>query len=300
MVKIECVVEANNYLGEGPVWDPVDGLLYWVDMLEQEIWCHNPRSEETRVWTLPKMVGAIALREQGGAVITLRDGFYFFDFDTDALELVAKVDEDEPRSMFNDGKVDRRGRFFAGGEDEKSELPICGLWRLDPDLSVHELERGNICNNGPCWSPDNKTFYHTDSFKQEIYAYDYDIETGAISNKRVFANTLDEEGHPDGSTIDEDGYLWNARIVSGELVRHAPDGTIERRVKMPVRNITSIMFGGENLDVAYITSMGRIDFIGPAARDLFIEEDSPPPHAGGIFAVTGLGVRGLPEVRFAG
>ena len=297
MVKIECVVEAGNYLGEGPVWDPVEGVLYWVDMLDKEVWRLDPRTGKTRTWTLPKTVGAFALREQGGGVLTMRDGFYFMDLDSGETELIALVDADEPRSLFNDGKVDRRGRFFAGGEDEISESPICGLFRLDPDLTVHELERGIICNNGPSWSPDNKTFYHTDSYMQEIYAYDYDFETGAISNKRVFANTHDEPGIPDGSTIDAEGYLWNAQIVSGQLVRYAPDGTVDRRVPVPTKTITSIMFGGDNLDVAYLTSMGRTDFLGPEAQKIFGEASKPQPHGGGILAVSGLGVRGLPEGR---
>ena len=230
----------------------------------------------------------------------MRDGFYFMDLASGETELVALVDADEPRSLFNDGKVDRRGRFFAGGEDEISESPICGLFRLDPDLSVHELERGIICNNGPSWSPDNRTFYHTDSYRQEIYAYDYDVDTGAISNKRVFATTVDEPGIPDGSTVDEEGYLWNAQIVSGQLVRYAPDGTVDRRVPVPTRTITSIMFGGDDLDVAYLTSMGRTDFLGPEAQKIFGEASRPQPHGGGILAVSGLGVRGLPETRFAG
>ena len=300
MVKIECVVEANNYLGEGPVWDPVEGVLYWVDMLDKEVWRLDPRTGKTRTWTLPKTVGAFALREQGGGVLTMRDGFYFMDLDSGETELIAEVDADEPRTLFNDGKVDRRGRFFAGGEDEISESPICGLFRLDPDLTVHELERGIICNNGPSWSPDNRTFYHTDSYMQEIYAYDYDIESGAISNKRVFATTHDEPGIPDGSTIDAESYLWNAQIVSGQLVRYAPDGTVDRRVPVPTRTITSIMFGGDNLDVAYLTSMGRTDFLGPEAQKIFGEASKPQPHGGGILAVSGLGVRGLPEHRFAG
>lgn len=300
MVKIECVVEAKNYLGEGPVWDPVDGVLYWVDMLDKEVWRLDPRTGKTRTWTLPKTVGAFALRERGGGVLTMRDGFYFMDLETGETELVALVDADEPRSLFNDGKVDRRGRFFAGGEDEISESPICGLFRLDPDLTVHELERGIICNNGPSWSPDNGTFYHTDSYRQEIYAYAYDIESGAISNKRVFVNTHDEPGIPDGSTVDEEGYLWNAQIVSGQLVRYAPDGRVDRRVPVPTRTITSIMFGGDDLDVAYLTSMGRTDFLGPEAQKIFGEASKPQPHGGGILAVTGLGVRGLPEHRFAG
>lgn len=301
MVKIECVVDCTNWLGEGPVWEPETGLLYWVDMLEQQIWGLDPRTGKTKTWSLPKVVGAIAPRDEKGAVITMRDGFYFFDYATGKTELIAEVDADQPRSMFNDGKVDRRGRFFAGAEDERSELEICGLFRLDADLSVHELERGIICNNGPCWSPDNKTFYHTDSFKQEMYAYDYDFETGAISNKRVFASSKDERGVFDGSTVDEEGCIWNARFVTGELVRHAPDGSIERRIELPVPTTTSVMFGGDNLDVAYITSMARVEWAGPSVTELYPGGDKALPAAsGGLFAVTGLGVRGLPEHRFAG
>ncbi|MBT6440837.1 MAG: SMP-30/gluconolactonase/LRE family protein [Alphaproteobacteria bacterium] len=299
MVNIECVVDAHNYLGEGPVWDVEEGALYWVDMLEQQVWRYEPTSGKTRTWTLPKTVGAFALRKTGGGIVTMRDGFYFLDLETGATELIVEADADNPRIMFNDGKVDPKGRFFAGGEDEISASPICALWRLDPDLSLHELERGIVCNNGPSWSPDRKTFYHTDSYKEEIYAYDYDLATGDISNKRVFASTVEENGIPDGSTIDAEGYLWNARIVAGELVRYTPEGEIVRRIPMPVPWITSVMFGGDDLDVIYVTSMGRIDFLGPDAQAHFGNPE-PKPNSGGIFSVSGTGVRGLPETRFGG
>lgn len=300
MVKVECVLEAKNYLGEGPVWDPVDGLLYWVDMLEKKIWSFDPRSKRTRTWQLPKIVGAFALRARGGGVLTMSDGFYFLDLKTGAHELVARVDQGSKNAIFNDGKVDRRGRFFAGGEDQVTEAPVCGLYRLDPDLTVHQLERGIICNNGPCWSPDNKTFYHTDSFRQEMYAYDYDIESGAISNKRLFLSTENDIGIPDGSTVDAEGYLWNSQIIAGDLVRYTPEGKVERRIPIPCKTITSAMFGGDNLDVIYMTSMGNTDFLGPKGVALFGDAARPQPHGGGIFAVSGTGARGLPETRFAG
>ncbi len=300
MVSVECVVDAKNHLGEGPLWDPTEGVLYWVDMLDKQVWSYDPRADRTNTWQLPKIVGAFALREQGGAVLTMEDGFYFMDLQSGETELIAHVDVEVENSIFNDGKVDRRGRFFAGGEDQVTEAPICGLFRLDPDLTVHELERGIICNNGPSWSPDNKTFYHTDSFRQEIYAYDYDIETGEIGNKRLFASTENEPGIPDGSTIDSEGYLWNAQIISGDLVRYTPDGVIDRRIPIPCKTITSAMFGGENLDIIYLTSMGNTDFLGPEGRRLFGEAAKPQPHGGGIFAVSGTGATGLPETRFAG
>lgn len=182
--------------------------------------------------------------------------------------------------------------------DDLEELRNCGLWRLDPDLSVHKVDDGLMCTNGPCWSPDDKTFYVADTFIEEFWAYDYDIETGNATNRRVFATTKDDEGVADGSTIDAEGYLWNAQLISGDLVRYAPDGSVDRRIGMPVKNITSVMFGGDNLDVLYVTSMARVKH--PAVHDMFAVQAKPQFLAGAVFAVTGLGIKGLPEPRFAG
>jgi sugar lactone lactonase YvrE len=301
--KIECVLQCENHLGEGPVWDVEEGRLYWVDgtgrrVGKPSIWRLEPRTGKVDHWALGRDVGAMALRQRGGAVLALDDGFYFFDFGSGKLDLIERVDAEEPRTRLNDGKCDRRGRFFAGGMDDKEELAICGLWRLDPDLRVTLIDRGIICTNGPCWSPDDRTFYLADTFQQEYWAYDYDIATGTVSNKRVFASTREDAGVADGSTIDAEGFLWNAQLISGELVRYAPDGAVERRIGMPVRNITSVMFGGDRLDELYVTSMARVKH--PAVHDHFAVESNPQFGAGSLFKVTGLGVRGLPEPRFAG
>jgi len=300
-IKIECILECENHLGEGPVWDVEEGQLYWVDgtgprVGKPAIWRLNPKTGVVKNWRLEKDIGALALRKGGGAVLALSDGFYFFDFETGRTELIVEIDAEQPRSRLNDGKCDRSGRFFAGGMDDQEELKICGLWRLDTDLSVTKVEEGIICTNGPCWSPDNRTFYLADTFQDEFWAYDYDIETGNLSNKRVFAVTNKDEGVADGSTVDEDGFLWNAQVIGGELVRYAPDGSVDRRIGMPVKNITSVMFGGDNLDVLYVTSMARVKH--PAVHDLFTKEVKPQFLAGSLFAVTGLGIRGLPEPRF--
>jgi len=214
-VKIECILECDNHLGEGPVWDVEEGRLYWLDCTgprfgKKAVWRMDPKTGKVENWDLPKDIGAMALREKGGAV----------------------------------------------------------------------------------------AFYLADTFIEEFWAYDYDIETGGISNKRVLASTKDDEGVADGSTIDEEGYMWNAQLISGDLVRYAPDGSIERRIGMPVKNITSVMFGGDNLDVLYVTSMARVKH--PAVHDMFAKQAKPQFLAGSLFAVTGLGIRGLPEPRFGG
>jgi sugar lactone lactonase YvrE len=297
------VLECGNHLGEGPIWDVEEGRLYWVDgtgrrVGNPSIWRLDPRTGRTETWSLAQDVGALALRRDGGAVLALDDGFYFFEFDGGRLECIELVEADQPRSRLNDGKCDRRGRFFVGGMDDREQLKVCGLYRLDPDLRVTKVDDGIICTNGPCWSPDDATFYVADTFQQEFWAYDYDIATGALSNRRVFATTHDDLGVADGSTVDEEGYMWNAQVIGGDLVRYAPDGSVDRRIGMPIRNITSLTFGGEGLDEIYVTSMARVKH--PAVHDMFTHELKPQFGAGHLFKVSGLGIRGLPERRFAG
>jgi sugar lactone lactonase YvrE len=182
--------------------------------------------------------------------------------------------------------------------DDREELPMCSLWRLDPDLAVTRVDTGIICSNGPCWSPDDRTFYFADTFQQVMWAYDYDIATGTVAGKRDFASTVNDPGFFDGGTVDAEGCVWNALVIGGELVRYAPDGSEERRIGMPVRNITSLCFGGDGLDEIYVTSMARVKH--PATHDHFAREARPQFGAGSLFRIRGLGIRGLPEPRFAG
>ncbi len=302
-IRIECLLDCANHLGEGPIWDVEEARLYWLDgtgrrVGNPSIWRMDVASGKVETWSLDRDVGAMALRRDGGAVLALDDGFYFFDFESGALELVRLVGEATPRARLNDGKCDRRGRFFAGGMDDKEEFKMCGLWRLDPDLNVTKVDEGIICSNGPCWSPDDRRFYFADTFQEEFWVYDYDIETGELANKRVFATTKGDIGVADGSTVDAEGFLWNAQVIAGDLVRYAPDGTVDRRIGMPVRNVTSVIFGGDKLDEIYVTSMARVKH--PAVHDTFAVEEKPQFLAGGLFRVTGLGIRGVPEPRFAG
>jgi len=301
--RIANILDCANHLGEGPVWDVATGVLWWVDgtgrrVGNPSIWRLDPRRERVDHWFLDHDVGALAVRENGQLVLALDDGFYFFDPETETLELIQSIDAEQTRTRLNDGKVDRRGRFFAGGMDDQEELPISGLWRLDPDLGVTQVVEGIICSNGPCFSPDDKTFYIADTFVDEFWAYDYDIEHGSLSNRRVFADTKSVQGIPDGSTVDSEGCMWNAELITGDLVRYDSEGRIERKIGMPVRNITSVMFGGEKLDEIYVTSMARVAH--PAVHDRFTVEKKPQFGAGSLYKISGLGILGVPEPRFAG
>ena len=300
MVEIRLIVDAKNHLGEGPLWDVQEQRLYWIDSSAAEIWSAKADGSGVKRYFVPSHIGSMALREKGGAVLALANGFSLYDFTTQKLTHIGDPEADEPENRLNDGKVDRRGRFIAGymsydhdREDaSRGQRPVrnSALYRLDPDLSIHRLDAGIKCSNGPCWSPDNKTFYFCDSYDKVMYAYDYDIDTGNVANRRVFASNKDYPGTFDGSTVDSEGYIWNAHVFGGRIIRYAPNGEIDRMVEFPVRNLTSVMFGGPNLDILYVTCMGR-PMKGVPQKEA---------EAGGLFAVHGLGVKGLPEPRFAG
>ncbi|MER8631194.1 SMP-30/gluconolactonase/LRE family protein [Mesorhizobium opportunistum] len=292
-MKIEVVVDVKTTLGEGPLWDVEQERLYWIDSFDGRVFRATADGREIRSWDVPMKIGSMALRKDGGgAVVSLQRGFHLLDFATGEVTLIHDPEPDKPMNRLNDGKVDRRGRFFAGSMDTMEEGPSGGLYRLDPDFSVTRIDSGIICSNGPCWSPDDRTFYFADTWTGEIWAYDYDIATGAATNRRTFTRVdTSRGGAADGSTVDGEGYLWNALVYDGRLVRYAPDGTVDRIVDMPVKKITSVMFGGPKLDTLYVTSMAK----PPLPRF-----PGDGVLRGSLFAITGLGVTGVPEPRFGG
>ena len=291
MLRIELLVDARNELGEGPLWDVEEQRLYWIDSHGRSVHRCDALGRDVRSWSVPEHIGSMCLREKGGAVVSLRNGFHFLDLETGEVRPIGDPEVGNRRTRMNDGKVDRQGRFVAGGMDYEEREPLSGLYRLDPDLSVTQLESGIIVSNGPCWSLDGRILYFADSWTRKIWAYDYDIATGDLLSRRIFADFESHlRGYPDGATVDAEGYVWSAEVYGGRLVRFAPDGTIDRLVGMPVDSITSVMFGGADLDILYVTSMAR-PFQGRRRQER---------EAGGLFAVHGLGVRGVPEPRFKG
>jgi L-arabinonolactonase len=289
-MKIERVPTVRCMVGEGPLWDIAEQALYFIDIVGKAVHRYDPVTEQTRSWNVGQIIGSMALRERGGAVVALKDGIYTLDFAGGGVELLAKAQHINPRAQMNDGKVDRRGRFVVGSGDSdiRDCQPYGTLYSLHADGSLHELDRGIAISNGPCWSPDDRTLYFSDSLPHRIYVYDYDIATGTVANRRLFADTRELGGIPDGASVDTDGLMWMAICEGAKVVAFRHDGKVERIIDMPIRLPASVMFGGPNLEDLYVTS------IDP--RLLGREPDG----GGDLYRITGLGARGIPEPRYAG
>ncbi len=289
-MKISRVDTARCLLGEGPVWDAATRSLYFLDIGQRRVHRYTPRDGLTRSWDTPSGVGAMALREAGGAVLAMGDSICTLDFDTGSVTRITSAHQPS-QAVFNDGKVDRRGRFVVGSccTDLVNPQPIGGVFSLGANQEVVRLESNISFSNGPCFSPDGRTFYFSDSAHYACYAYDYDNETGALSNRRLFADTRPLGGMPDGSTVDGDGLVWMAIYRGGKVAAFRPDGGIERVIEMPVKLSASVMFGGDALDRLFVTTIDPVFF-----------KEAPEEGAGDLYVIEGLGARGLPEPRYAG
>jgi sugar lactone lactonase YvrE len=279
-------------VGESPVWSERERVLYWVDITGQEIHRFDPATGVDQRYHLPDLVTAIGLRASGGLVVTTRKLFAYCDLAGATLHPIVTVEGDKPTNRFNDAKMDRRGRFWGDTMDNVHwDAPTGGLYRLDPCGRVTLLQSDVICGNGVAWSPDNRTMYLTESFRYGIFAYDFDLDSGAIRNRRLFA-TVDRAsgGFPDGLTVDAEGCIWSVHNAIARVVRYTPAGVVDRVVEMPVPRPTSCAFGGDQLDVLYITSARETMTPDALARY---------PLSGSLFAYY-PGVKGIAEPAFDG
>lgn len=291
-MRISVVNDLKPSLGESPVWDVETQRLYWVDSQDGRVFRHDESGGDLQVWDLRKKIGSIALRRSGdGLIAALQDGVYSFDLDQDELVRIIDPEAGLEGNRLNDGKTDSRGRFVFGSMDMAEDEPAGRLYSMGEDLKVQILDEGIICSNGPCWSPDETVFYFADTWTGEIWAYDYDIATGSVANRRVFA-TVDRSdgGAVDGMTVDSEGFVWQAHVYGGKLNRFDPDGKLERQIEMPVKKVTCPTFGGPDLDRLYVTSMAR----PPLPR---FPEDGP--LRGALLVIDDLGIQGVAAHRFA-
>jgi sugar lactone lactonase YvrE len=290
-VQIACLAPIACVLGEGPIWDEAAARLMWVDIKDPAVYTLDPTTRQTTRHAMPAPIGAIGLRARGGLVGAFKNGFGFIDLDNFAVSPISDPEAHLPGNRFNDGKVDPLGRFWAGTMDDAERSPSGDLYRLDADLSVTRFPVGFVCTNGIDWSGDGRTLYFVDSFRREIHAYDFDMAAGVPGARRRFARLPDDQGYPDGLTIDAEDHLWGAHWDGARITRYRPDGTIERVIAMPVPRCTSCCFGGPELDILFVTS---------ASIGLDAAQRATAPLSGGLFAITGLGVRGRPARIFQG
>lgn len=247
------------------------------------------RTITTETFSVTGMPGSIALRGDEAILVAFRIGLAIVSLDTgQETKLATTIDYGVER--FNDGKCDRRGRFFAGTMDKTMKDAIGSLYRVGTDRSVTRMAGGIRLSNGIAWSPDNRTMYHCDSRPGYVYAYDYDIESGTPSNRRVHIDLSSAGYHPDGCTVDAEGFLWLAEVNSSRVGRYAPDGRRVSGIDLPTKRVSSVMFGGASLDTLFITTMHY---------NLTPEEHAAQPLAGRLF-IAQPGVRGLPEPYYAG
>ena len=285
--EISCVADVKAILGEGPVWVARENALYWVDINGRKIF--RLRDGDTATWEMPLMVGSIWPRGQGGFVAGTENGLAFTDEPFAQFEIFADPDATRADNRFNDGKTDRQGHFWAGTMDNREREPHGSLYRLDQSGRLTVVDSGYRVTNGPAFSPDGRTMYHSDSALRVTYAFDLD-EQGNASNRRKFLNFERGEGYPDGMTVDAEGCLWIAFWDGWCIRRFSPAGERLAEIRTPVQRPTSVAFGGKDLQILFITS---------ARRDLQGTELESQPLAGGLFAAD-VGAQGIAERPFRG
>ena len=283
-VTVSVAVPSADVLGEGAYWDAERGLLWWVDVPQpSRLSSLDPASGAVRHYAMPEMITSVrALKDGTGLIVACHSGISRFDFRTGKLTHLLDPEPQQPYNRSNDGGTDARGRFWFGTMQNNVAPNGAGidliaaagtLYRLDPDLTLTPFETGIWISNTICWSPDNRTMYFCDTASGVISAYDFDLDDGIVSNKRDFAKF--DRGAPDGSTVDAEGCLWNARWDGGCVVRFTPRGEVDRVIDLPVAKVTSCAFAGPDLSDLYITTarygMSEADRAGaPESGHLFV------------------------------
>jgi sugar lactone lactonase YvrE len=293
---VDCVLDAKAMVGECALWNERDRRLYWVDIQKPTLNRFDPSTGVNEVCTLDQAIGCFGFREHGGFVGAFADdGFCTFDFDAPALIPLANPEPDNPEYRFNDGRTDPYGAFWSGTIKHKHGPGDRGgtIYQLRAGEPARPMLQGVGATNGIAFDAGRRRCYIADSVLDTVWCFDHDPDTGDISNQRIFVTTGDQPGLPDGACVDADGCYWSANVRGWRVIRYTPDGRIDRVIPMPVQRPTMCCFGGMDLDILFVTS------IGPAARNTEVETEPGQPHAGGIFACR-PGVQGLAEPFFNG
>jgi len=273
----------RDTLGEGPLWSERESALYWTDILGARLNRYSLTNNAVSSWIMPGYVGWVIEREAGGFVVGLDRQVVFVTSEGTISRVAAELREEPPDNRVNDAKADALGRIWAGTMPITADRPSGSLYRIDPDLSVHRLDRRYTIANGPAIAADGRFMYHTDTALRTIFKYDISSE-GALAPRTPFIVFEDDWGKPDGMTCDAEGCLWVASWGTGSVMRFAPNGQRESVISLPVSQLTSCTFAGAALDRMFVTSASM---------------ESDEPLAGALFEID-PGCTGVPTRRFGG
>jgi len=285
--KLIDIIPVGNTLGEGISWDPVGERVWWTDIQERKLFRYDPLTRARECFELPERLGSFGFIEGSDKIVAaFESGFAFYHPESSGLDWVARPAHEAPNMRFNDGRVDRQGRFWAGSMVETEGEPKGKLYCLQ-GAKLKVCLTAIAISNSICFSPDGRHMYFADTPQRTILRYDIDAANGAIGNRQIFARTP-QGAFPDGSNIDAEGHLWNAHWGAGRVVRYAPDGSVSGQVDIPTVQPTCIAFGGKNLDQLFVSS---------ARQHLSEEALAKQPHAGDVF-VYQVDAEGLTDARF--
>ena len=287
--KVELILKYDALLGESPIWSVREQVLYWVDILKGQIHRFDPLSKHNTTYHLGQLVACIGPCEGDFLIVALENRIALFNLRNHSLQSICQPEINSP-NRFNDGKCDRAGRFWCGTMNQTNPFdPTGNLFRIEKNDSATLMQDRVEEANGMGWSPDNKVFYFTETGRFSIFAYNYDVQTGEISNRRTFATMESNAGGVfDGLTVDSEGCVWSAHNGKGEVVRYTPSGKIDVVIKVPVPKVTSLIFGGKNLDTLFMTT---------SREKMSKKELDQFPLSGSLFAYK-PGILGLPEGLF--
>jgi len=289
--KVERVVQHSCLLGEGPVWDPRNSCICWLDILNGAIHQFSTIAKQHTIIEVGQFIGCIALTTDGNFIAGLKEGIALIDRYSGKVNIMVKPEQQLPGNRFNDGKCDPAGRFWAGTMALSEEPHAANLYMIDHHRSVQKRKTAVTISNGLAWSLDGKTMYYIDTPTYEVTAFDFNVDTGEIGNERIVILIPEKEGAPDGMTIDNEGMLWIAHWGGWQVSRWNPhDGKKLMHISLPVAKVTSCTFGGEHLSDLYITT---------ARVDLSVADLEQQPLAGSLFVIRDCGFQGLPPVAYS-